>query len=148
MLPGAEAKNQMDKGTIMTYILAALHLLRSIIMTVRSQSAQPMPQHARTTQTKKHASTALTKDERINLRLQPSAKLMLERAASFEGQSVSKFVINCALAYAEKTIREHEVLQLNTQEAQAFFEALDQPLHFNSKLLDALAEHETRVLSR
>lgn len=101
-----------------------------------------------TTESAQPTSPTEAKDERINLRLQPSTKLMLERAASFEGQSVSKFILNSALTQAEQTIKQHEVLQLNAQDAQAFFEALDQPVQFNKKLLDALAEHETRVISR
>ncbi|NOX08312.1 MAG: DUF1778 domain-containing protein [Gammaproteobacteria bacterium] len=54
------------------------------------------------------SSAAQPKDERINLRLKHNAKLVLERAASFEGQTVSKFVLNSALSQAEKTIQEHE----------------------------------------
>ena len=122
----------------MTYILTAHYSSRSPIMNASTQS----------TESSQLTQSTEFKDERINLRLQPSTKLMLERAASFEGQSVSKFILNSALAQAEQTIKEHEVLQLNAQDAQAFFDALDQPVNFNRKLLDALAEHETRVLSR
>ena len=50
-------------------------------------------------------STTQTKDERINLRLKHHAKLMLERAASFEGQTVSKFILNSALNNAEKQVK-------------------------------------------
>jgi len=45
-----------------------------------------------------------TKQDRINLRLKHSAKKMLERAASFEGKTVSNFILTSALARAEKTI--------------------------------------------
>lgn len=84
-------------------------------------------------------------DERINLRLKHSAKQLLERAASFEGQTVSKFVLSCALAQAEKTIQTHESMQLNAQDAEAFFDALSQAVVFNDKLTAALNEHEQRV---
>ena len=50
-------------------------------------------------------SATQTKDERINLRLKHHAKLMLERAASFEGQTVSKFILNSALNNAEKQVK-------------------------------------------
>ncbi len=87
-------------------------------------------------------------DERINLRLKHTAKLMLERAASFEGQTLSKFVLNSALTRAEKTIQEHEVINLNAKDSDAFFNALATPVKFNSKLVDALSEHGERVDSK
>ncbi|MDR3214453.1 MAG: DUF1778 domain-containing protein [Azoarcus sp.] len=89
-----------------------------------------------------------TKQERINLRLQDSAKRILERAAGFEGKSMSHFILSSALAYAEKTIHEHEVMRLNARDAEAFFDALAQPVTFNKKLAAALAEHEQRVTSQ
>jgi len=89
-----------------------------------------------------------TKDERINLRLKHNAKLILERAASFEGQSVSKFILNSALSRAEKTIHDHELMRLNAQDSNAFFNALTTPISFNNKLLTALQEHDQRVISK
>ncbi len=89
-----------------------------------------------------------TKQERINLRLKPGAKTALERAASFEGKTVSNFILSSALAHAEKTIHEHEVMQLKKQDAEAFFHALARPVCFNDKLADALAEHSRRVSSK
>jgi uncharacterized protein (DUF1778 family) len=88
------------------------------------------------------------KDDRINLRLKHNAKLMLERAASFEGQTVSKFVLNSALSRAEKTIKEHDLMSLNAKDSEAFFNALDAPVQFNDKLIAALQEHGQRVLSK
>jgi len=67
------------------------------------------------------SSATQTKDERINLRLKHNAKLMLERAASFEGQTISKFILGSALAHAEKTIQKHEVMALNARNSETFF---------------------------
>jgi|TARA_R110002094_G_scaffold169101_1_gene151611 uncharacterized protein (DUF1778 family) len=89
-----------------------------------------------------------TKQDRINLRLKHSAKKALERAASFEGKTVSHFILTSALAHAEKTIHEHEVMSLNSQDSEAFFHALDKPIRFNNKLISALEEHEQRVTSK
>ena len=91
------------------------------------------------------SSATQTKDERINLRLKHNAKQMLERAASFEGQTVSKFILSSALAYAERTIQEHEVMTLNLKDSEAFFNALASPVQFNDKLVSALKEHDQRV---
>ena len=89
-----------------------------------------------------------TKNERINLRLKQSAKSLIERAATFEGKTVSSFILSSALASAEKTIHEHESLQLNEQDAQRFFDALAKPVRFNKKLTEALVEHDRRVDSK
>lgn len=88
------------------------------------------------------------KNERINLRLKQSAKNIIERAASFEGKTVSNFILSSALNSAEKTIHEHESIQLNGQDAQRFFDALAKPVKFNEKLTEALAEHNRHVDSK
>jgi uncharacterized protein (DUF1778 family) len=87
-------------------------------------------------------------DDRINLRLKRNAKMMLERAASFEGKTVSKFILSSALEQAEKTIQQRELMSLNASDSEAFFNALSKPVEFNSELLAALAEHDERVVSR
>ena len=86
--------------------------------------------------------------ERINLRLRRSAKQLLERAASFEGQSVSKFVLSAALAQAEKTIQAHEVMRLNAKDSETFLNALAAPVNFNRQLMMALTEHDQRITSK
>lgn len=88
-----------------------------------------------------------TENERINLRLKQSAKNLIERAATFEGKTVSSFILSSALASAEKTINEHESIQLNEQDAQRFFDALAKPVRFNKELTEALVEHDRLVVS-
>lgn len=93
-------------------------------------------------------SAAQVKDERINLRLKQAAKALLERAASFEGQTVSKFILKCALAEAEKTVQEHEAMSLTARDSERFFDALDNSTGFNDKLQEAMEEHGRRVISK
>jgi len=88
-----------------------------------------------------------TYPERINLRLHSDNKAILERAARFEGKSVSAFILGSALAHAEKTLQTHEVMRLNARDAAAFFAALDKPVQFNPALSAALADHRERVSS-
>lgn len=92
--------------------------------------------------------TAVSKSRRINLRLNDDAKRTIERAASFEGQTVSKFILNSALVSAEQTIHEHETMVLSKRDAEAFFDALSKPVKLNAKLLSALEEHDRRVISK
>ncbi len=88
------------------------------------------------------------KNERINLRLKQSAKNLIERAATFEGKTVSSFILSSALASAAKTLHEHESIQLNEQDARRFFDALAKQVKFNDKLTAALLEHDQRVDSK
>ena len=88
------------------------------------------------------------KNERINLRLKSSAKSLIERAASFEGQTVSRFILTSALEQAEKTVQKHETMTLKAKNSRIFFEALDAPVRFNRKLAVALEEHDQRVASK
>ena len=88
------------------------------------------------------------KNERINLRLKSSAKSLIERAASFEGQTVSRFILTSALEQAEKTVQKHETMTLKAKDSRIFFEALAAPVRFNPKLAAALEEHDQRVVSK
>ncbi len=92
--------------------------------------------------------TAISKTQRVNLRLNDDAKHTIERAASFEGKTVSKFILASALASAKQTIHEHETMTLSKREAEAFFIALSKPVKINAKLLAALDEHAQRVVSK
>jgi uncharacterized protein (DUF1778 family) len=91
---------------------------------------------------------AQNKNERINLRLKSSAKSLLERAASFEGKTVSHFILTSALEQAEKTVQKHEIMALNAKNSRKFFESLAAPVRFNRKLATALDEHDQRVVSK
>lgn len=93
-------------------------------------------------------SSTQNKDDRINIRLKQDAKLILERAASFEGKSVSKFILNSALERAEQTIEKHNTMKLNADDSLAFFNALTTPILFNKKLSAALEEHTKRVTNK
>ena len=96
--------------------------------------------------------TIQSKDEnlknRINLRLKRSTKELLERAAGFEGKTLSNFILTSALVHAEKTVYEHEVMSLNAKESEIFFNALATPPHFSRKLTAALKEHDNRVINK
>lgn len=88
------------------------------------------------------------KNERINLRLQRSAKSLIELAAGFEGKTVSHFILISALERAEKTVQKHDMMTLNAKNSRAFFDALAAPVQFNRNLTAALEEHEKHVDSK
>jgi uncharacterized protein (DUF1778 family) len=88
------------------------------------------------------------KSERVNLRLKSSTKRLIERAAGFEGKTVSHFILTGALERAEKTVQDHELMTLNAKNSKAFFDALATPVQFNRRLNAALEEHDKRVVGK
>ena len=94
------------------------------------------------------STAANMKKERINLRLKGTVKNLLERAAGFEGKTVSNFIINCAMERAEETVRKHEIMSLTTMDSETFFNALSGNVQFNNKLTDAFDEHSQRIISK
>lgn len=64
------------------------------------------------------------KRDRINVRLDPDLKELIERAASFSGLSLSQFVVTNAKIAAEQTIRDHELITLSVRDSRAVMESL------------------------
>ena len=89
-----------------------------------------------------------TEKARINLRLQKRTKTLIERAARFQGKTVSNFILSSAVTEAERTVSEHENMVLNSEGAEAFFKALGKKVVFKDALKKALEEHEKRVVSK
>jgi len=88
------------------------------------------------------------KNERINLRMKSSAKHLIDLAAGFEGKTISHFILTSALKSAEQTVKEHQMMTLNTENSKTFFDALTAPVRFNQKLTAAFEEHDKRVISK
>jgi uncharacterized protein (DUF1778 family) len=66
-----------------------------------------------------------TRNEKLDLRLTPSAKRTLQTAASALQRSVSEFVLESALARAEETLPDRQHFRLDKAEWAAFQKALD-----------------------
>jgi uncharacterized protein (DUF1778 family) len=68
-----------------------------------------------------------TRNQKLDLRLTPSAKRTLQVAASAVHRSVSEFVLESALARAEETLPDRRRFGLNAEQWAAFQAALDAP---------------------
>ena len=68
-----------------------------------------------------------TRNEKLDLRLTPSAKRTLQIAAKVAQRSVSEFVLESALARAEETLPDRQRFGLNAEQWNAFQKALDAP---------------------
>jgi len=78
------------------------------------------------------------KDERLQIRLDPSEKRLLERAAAAEHQSVSSFVLRAAALRAEEILAQRSVIGLSQPGVGALSEALARPAAVNERLATAL----------
>lgn len=68
-----------------------------------------------------------TRTEKLDLRLTPSAKRVLQSAATATKRSVSEFVLESALARAEETLPDRQRFGLDAERWAAFQAALDAP---------------------
>lgn len=71
--------------------------------------------------------TSAPRSEKLDLRLSPAAKRVLQTAATASHRSVSEFVLESALARAEETLPDRQRFGLGTDEWAAFQAALDAP---------------------
>ena len=79
------------------------------------------------------------KSERVDLRMTPTAKRTLQRAAAVSNKTVSEFLLDTSLAAAFDTLADRRVFQLEEVQWAAFMAALDTPPRNNSRLRKLLA---------
>lgn len=84
--------------------------------------------------------------ERLEARVSPEQKALMQRAAALEGETLTHFVVNSAQRAAEQIIREHEVWNLTPQESRQFVEALLNAPAPNAALR-AAARHYRQVMA-
>ncbi|MDR3436856.1 DUF1778 domain-containing protein [Telmatospirillum sp.] len=68
-----------------------------------------------------------TRSEKLDLRLTPEAKRVLNAAAQATRRSVSDFVLESALARAEETLPDRQRFGLDAERWDAFLTALEAP---------------------
>jgi uncharacterized protein (DUF1778 family) len=78
------------------------------------------------------------KDQRLQIRVGPTDKALLERAAAASHLSVSAFVVQAAASRAEEILAERSSIRLSSEAAVAFSGALERPAQVNDRLARAL----------
>jgi uncharacterized protein (DUF1778 family) len=78
------------------------------------------------------------KDDRLQIRVNPADKALLERAAAASHLNVSSFVLQAAALKAEEVLAERLSIRLSPDAAEAFSNALEQPAEVNERLAAAL----------
>lgn len=82
----------------------------------------------------------IARTEKLDLRLTPSAKRVLQSAAAAARRSVSEFVVESALARAEETLPDRQRFGLDADQWTAFQTALDAPARPNARLKKLMAK--------
>jgi uncharacterized protein (DUF1778 family) len=91
------------------------------------------------------ASTA--RSSRLELRVAPDEKALIDRAAALTGSNTTDFVRSTMLSAAKEAVRTHEVIALTAEGSRIFVEALIDPPEPNEHLR-ALARESGEVLER
>jgi len=81
-----------------------------------------------------------SRSEKLDLRVAPEAKRMLQEAARERHTSLSQFVLDSAIAAATEVLAERTRIGLNTEDWTAFMAALDAPPKSHPRMERLLAE--------
>ncbi len=78
---------------------------------------------------------------RLDFRVSPEHKSLIERAASAQGQTVSSFAIATLLKSAEEAIQSETARTLSARDSQIFLAMLSAPAGPNAALKTAAKRH-------
>lgn len=88
------------------------------------------------------------KQERLEARVHPQLKMLLQHAADLQGQSLTDFIVLSAEKAAKEAIRDHSVITLSAKDSLAFAQALLNPPKPNRSLRAAFARYQREVVSQ
>lgn len=83
---------------------------------------------------------------RLEARLSPEVKALVQRAADLEGRTITDFVVASVRAEAYRVIEQHTILKLSLEDSQDFVNALLNPPQPNA-VLEAAAKRYKKSLS-
>jgi uncharacterized protein (DUF1778 family) len=79
------------------------------------------------------------RSERVDLRMTPAAKRMLQQAATVTNKTLSEFLLDTGLTAAHDALSDRRVFQLDTKRWNEFMAALEAPPRSNPRLRKLLA---------
>lgn len=79
---------------------------------------------------------------RLDFRLLPEHKALIERAASAQGQTVSSFAVSALLRASEDAIRSETARTLSDRDARIFLDMLSAPSEPNTALKEAAKRYK------
>jgi uncharacterized protein (DUF1778 family) len=107
-----------------------------------------MPTTPATKRRKRNAARGASRRARLEARITEAQKALIERAAAYEGRTVSDFVVSTLASAAETVINDHEIIRLNAAQSLAFVKALLNPPAPNAALRRAARKYLRTVESR
>ena len=87
----------------------------------------------------------ISRATRLEARLSPEQKAVLQQAATLSGRTLSDFVVASAQEAATRVIREHETIRLSRNEQIAFVTALLDPPAPGDRLRRAVAAYRQQT---
>ena len=82
---------------------------------------------------------------RLEARISPETKSLIQKAADLEGRTLTDFVVASLQAEAYRVLEKHQKLKLNLEDSQAFVDALLNPLPPNDALKKAALRHKKLI---
>jgi uncharacterized protein (DUF1778 family) len=89
-----------------------------------------------------------TKEARLNFRLSPDLKVVIEEAAAALGQSVSDFAVSTLLQTARSVLRQQAVTELSNRDRDRFVALLDDTAAKPNKALTEAARRYRKHLGQ
>ncbi len=79
---------------------------------------------------------------RLEARISPQTKALLQKAADLEGRTLTDFVVASVQAAAYRVIEQHQTLKLNIEDSEAFVNAILNPSKPNEALKSAALRYK------
>lgn len=92
--------------------------------------------------------TATEPEARLNFRLDPEIKALIERAARYSGETVTSYAVSTLVRDARQVVQDHEVTTLSERDWELFLSILDDPPPPNEALRRAARRHRELVVER
>jgi uncharacterized protein (DUF1778 family) len=83
--------------------------------------------------------------ERLEARVTPEVKQLIQEAVDLEGRTMSEFLINSAQAAAKKVIDDHRSMKLSVRDREVFVSALLNPPEPSEKLIEAAERYKAKT---
>ncbi len=87
-----------------------------------------------------HMATSSQRSDKLDIRISPEAKRILQEAARERHTTISQFVIDSALTTANEVLAERTRIGLNSEQWAAFMAALDAPPRVHERMKRLLNE--------
>lgn len=85
---------------------------------------------------------ASSKAARLEARISPETKALLQKAADLEGRTLTDFVVASVQAAAYRVIEQHQTLKLSIEDSEAFVDAMLNPPKPNDALKAAALRYK------